>query len=101
ADIAFLVMDLQAYGGWPCADALAHAWTAAMGDPEAGDLFPLYVAYRAAVRAKVALVQRREPEIPADARDEALARARRHVRVALGALLPPAERPRLVLTAGL
>src|SRR5690606_10525518 len=60
-----------------------------------------YAAYRAAVRAKVDGLKAIEPEVPSDARREARSSAHRHLLLALGELLTPAERPRLVLTMGL
>lgn len=101
ADIAFLIMDLQAYGAWRHADVLAQAWCEATGDAEATALLPLYVSYRSAVRAKVACILGREQEIPAHDRQAAWQRARRHTALALGALMPRAARPRLLLTSGL
>lgn len=101
SDLAFLSMDLRAYGAWGLARALEDAWIEASDDPDARRLLPLYVSYRSAVRAKVALLQTRDPAIGEGDRAQALVRARRHTVLALSSLLPPRLRPRLLLTAGL
>jgi len=56
-DLAFLVMDLVASGGARFARALVGAYRAAGGDPGEDRLIAFYAAYRALVRAKVALLR--------------------------------------------
>ena len=56
-DLAFLVMDLVANGGGQCAQTLVHAYREAGGDPGDDRLIAFYAAYRALVRAKVALLR--------------------------------------------
>jgi predicted kinase len=56
-DLAFLVMDLVAKGGDRFAGALVQAYTDAGGDPGEDWLVAFYAAYRALVRAKVALLR--------------------------------------------
>ena len=56
-DLAFLVMDLVARGGERFARALVHAYRDAGGDPGEDRLIAFYAAYRALVRAKVALLR--------------------------------------------
>jgi aminoglycoside phosphotransferase family enzyme/predicted kinase len=58
-DLAFLVMDLEAHGCRRAADALVHSYRAAGGDPGDDALIAFYAAYRAQVRAKVALLAER------------------------------------------
>jgi aminoglycoside phosphotransferase family enzyme/predicted kinase len=101
ADMAFLVMDLRFHGRAGLADDFADAYFAASGDAEGRSLLPLYTSYRAAVRGKVEGLELGEKEVPAAERDAALVRARAHWLLALGALVRPAERPCLLLVAGL
>ncbi len=56
-DLAFLVCDLAARGGERFAAHLVEAYRAAGGDPGPDALIAFYSAYRALVRAKVALVR--------------------------------------------
>ena len=56
-DLAFLVMDLVAMGGERFARALVRAYRDAGGDPGEDRLIAFYAAYRALVRAKVALLR--------------------------------------------
>jgi hypothetical protein len=56
-DLAFLVMDLVGRGGDRFARALVHAYRDAGGDPGEDRLIAFYAAYRALVRAKVALLR--------------------------------------------
>jgi uncharacterized protein len=56
-DLAFLVMDLVASGGERFVRALVCAYRAAGGDPGEDRLIAFYAAYRALVRAKVALLR--------------------------------------------
>jgi aminoglycoside phosphotransferase family enzyme/predicted kinase len=56
-DLAFLVFDLTARGGERFAQTLVRAYRDAGGDPGDDALIAFYAAYRALVRAKVALVR--------------------------------------------
>jgi uncharacterized protein len=56
-DLAFLVMDLSAHGADALARALLDAYRRAGGDPGQDWLVAFYAAYRALVRAKVALIR--------------------------------------------
>ena len=56
-DLAFLVFDLAARGGGHFVEALVKAYREAGGDPGPDSLIAFYAAYRALVRAKVALVR--------------------------------------------
>ena len=56
-DLAFLVMDLTAVGGERFARVLVRAYRDAGGDPGDDRLVAFYAAYRALVRAKVALLR--------------------------------------------
>lgn len=101
ADLAFLVMDLVFHGRRDLAKALVTSYVEATGDDEGTALLPLYVSYRAAVRAKVEGVASLEREVPAADRRRAREQARGHWLLALGALEAPLHRPCLVLVAGL
>lgn len=56
-DLAFLVLDLTARGAAHLARRLVQSYRGAGGDPGEGQLVSFYAAYRALVRAKVALVR--------------------------------------------
>jgi aminoglycoside phosphotransferase family enzyme/predicted kinase len=56
-DLAFLVMDLVARGGERFARTLVRGYRDAGGDPGEDRLIAFYAAYRALVRAKVALLR--------------------------------------------
>ncbi|MCO5165432.1 MAG: AAA family ATPase [Planctomycetes bacterium] len=101
SDVAFLAMELERAARPDLAHALTRAWQAAADDPGAAAVLPFYVAYRAMVRAKVDGFTARAAEVPDAQRARAVARARAHVLLALGALSPPAHRPALVLVTGL
>lgn len=101
ADIAFLVMDLQAEGHRQLAEECAAAYLEAAGDERGEELMDLYVAYRAAVRGKVEGFKATEEEVPADERREARQSSAAHWMLALSRLEPPGRRPALVLVAGL
>jgi uncharacterized protein len=101
ADMAFLVMDLSFHGRPDLARAFSESYFRASGDGEGRALLPFYVAYRAAVRAKVEGFELSEKEIPETERAAALARARAHWLLALGELEEPNRRPCLVFVGGL
>ena len=116
ADLAFLVMDLRRVDQPALAAALLAGYFAAHDTPlaalpdgvdaaseraEARNLLPLYVAYRATVRAKVEAFKAAEPEVPPAAAAAARIAAQRYLLLALHELQPPALRPCLVLVAGL
>ena len=101
ADVAFLVMDLLRHGHPGLARSFREAYLAAAGDLQGERLVPLYVSYRAAVRAKVSSLKADEPEVPADEKAQALTDARAHWLLAVGALEEPRRRPCLILVGGL
>jgi aminoglycoside phosphotransferase family enzyme/predicted kinase len=99
-DVAFLAMDLRARGRPDFAARLLSAWMEAADDHAAVAVLPLYMVYRAIVRAAVAAIRRRQC---ADAGDTAGATAAaadvdRYLDLAerLTAPLPP----RLFITSG-
>jgi aminoglycoside phosphotransferase family enzyme/predicted kinase len=101
ADMAFLVMDLEAAGAHGLASAFADAYFEASGDFEGQDLLPFYTAYRAAVRGKVEGLKSAAPEVAADDRTRAEQKARARWLLALGALEAAPLRPCLLLVGGL
>lgn len=101
ADMAFLAMDLSFHGRRDLARIFADAYFEVTGDAEGRRLFAFYTAYRALVRGKVEGIELDEPEVAAAERLQAQERARAHWLLALGELEVPANRPALVLMAGL
>lgn len=83
SELAFLVMDLERRGAGDFAAALVASYREATRDADLARLLPFYRSYRAAVRAKVAALLAREPEVDERARAAALTRAREYVRLAL------------------
>ena len=75
-DLAFLVMDLVANGGERFARTLVRGYRDAGGDPGEDRLIAFYAAYRALVRAKVALLRAAQhpPASSEHGRDSAAAR---------------------------
>jgi aminoglycoside phosphotransferase family enzyme/predicted kinase len=101
ADVAFLVMDLQARGAWQLARCFAEDYGKASEDPDVEYLLPFYVGYRATVRAKVAAMTAGESELSERAQAAAREKAAARARLALVELAEPRERPCMVLVAGL
>ncbi|MGO9920732.1 MAG: AAA family ATPase [Isosphaeraceae bacterium] len=101
ADMAFLTMDLIRRGRRDVAACFRDAYFEASGDAQGRVLVPFYLAYRAAVRAKVDGMKAREPEVGEVERSVAQAAASAHWLVALGSLEEPRNRPCLVLLGGL
>ncbi|PPJ30940.1 hypothetical protein C5E45_07350 [Nocardia nova] len=92
-DICFLAMDLERLGYPDLSRAVVDEYLATTGDPAPDSLYHHYIAYRAAVRAKVDCVRWRQGE------RHAAPSAVRHVEVALRHLAAGAVR--LVLVGGL
>jgi uncharacterized protein len=101
ADMAFMAMDLAFRGRQDLERAFVEAYFDASGDRAGRTLLSFYVAYRAAVRAKVAGMTAAEPEVPEAERRDAIARARGYWLLALSQLEIPEGRPALVLVGGL
>ncbi len=98
-DLAFLVMELHAAGRPDLAGALAASYRRAGGDPGDDRLLAFFAAYRARVRAKVALLRSRQLAEAAPAAREAVARA--HELLALSdRLLWAAREPGVIVVAG-
>jgi predicted kinase len=100
SDLAFLVMDLERRGAGDFAAVLTASYRQTAGDGDLPVLLPFYRAYRATVRAKVAVLLAGEPEVEDAARTAAIGRAREYVRLALRAAWE-AGPPVLIVCAGL
>jgi hypothetical protein len=96
SDIAFLWMDLLHQRQPGLANRFLSDWLDASGDTTAPEVLPFFAAYRALVRAKIAVVRSAQPRADASA---ALAEARAYLALALAIAEPPA--PQLVITHGL
>ena len=96
-EIAFLAMDLCAYGRATLASAFVNTWLMATGDYQACECLDLYEAHYALVRAKVgALAATR-----ADGRERNAAMNRQHVFVSIAAARLQRKPPLLILMHGL
>jgi predicted kinase len=94
-------MDLLFHGRPDLEHAFVDAYFRAAGDEAGQALLPFYIAYRAAVRAKVEGMVAAEEEVPEAARREAIERARGHWLLTLSQIDVPERRPALVLVGGL
>ncbi|MEM6989287.1 MAG: AAA family ATPase [Myxococcota bacterium] len=101
SDIAFLVMDLRAHGFAATAACFESRYFEASGDEDGRPLLRLYVAYRAAVRAKVRALQAADGNATPRQRAAAGQAARGHALQTLAELSEPSERPCVVLMCGL
>jgi len=98
ADLAFLVMDLHRLGAAACAGELVAAYRQAGGEPGDDALVAFFAAYRALVRAKVALL-RAEQVAAGEPRDPLVAEARGLIELARR-LCWQGRLPALLLIAG-
>jgi uncharacterized protein len=101
ADMAFLVMDLIRHGRRDLAQRFRDVYLAYASDDQGARLVAFYVAYRAAVRAKVNGIKANSSELSAGERTKAMNDARAQWLLALGALEDRRRRPCLVLIGGL
>ncbi len=101
ADMAFLVMDLIRHGRRDLAYLFRDAYLEYANDDRGAALVPLYVSYRAAVRAKVNGIKAASPEVSTSEQAQARCDARAQWLLALGTLEERRGRPCLVLVGGL
>lgn len=100
ADTAFAVMDLHDRGQPALARRFLDRWLEALGDYGALEVLPLYMAYRALVRAKIACIRLGQHDL--DEADQARARDDLHGYLALaGHMLERRRHPPLLITHGL
>ncbi|MEJ2407170.1 MAG: AAA family ATPase [Candidatus Thiodiazotropha sp.] len=83
-EVAFLVMDLQERGEPRLAQRFLNAYLENTGDYDALVLMPLYLVYRALVRAKVAAIRSGQTQTSDVVRDQALDEYRAYLKLALG-----------------
>lgn len=100
ADAAFLAMDLQVRSRPDLARVFTETWLAATGDHEARCTWDFYVAYRSAVRAKVAGMTLGDPALTDARRASQQVRSSRHWLLTWSALAPASVRPALVAVGG-
>jgi aminoglycoside phosphotransferase family enzyme/predicted kinase len=100
AEVAFLAMDLTAYGRADLAHDFVGAYVRASGDQELKTLLDFYVAYRAWTRGKVQALRLADRYLPANSRAAIIAEARRYFHLAWAAA-GGLKRPLLVVTLGL
>src|SRR5690606_23958948 len=81
SDVAFMAMDLEDRGLTDLSQRFVNAWLEHTGDYAGLAVLNYYKAYRAMVRAKVALL-RLSPQISAQERDEVMARYHSYIRLA-------------------
>jgi aminoglycoside phosphotransferase family enzyme/predicted kinase len=101
ADAAFLAMDLVFRLRSDLALEFTEAYLETAGDVDGRRLMPFYIAYRAAVRAKVEGMITEEGEVPEADRQAAIQRSRAYWLLALAQLEDPIHRPCLLLMGGL
>lgn len=83
-DLAFLLMDLESRKESTLANQVLNAYLEYRDDFEALPLLPLYKAYRAMVRAKIALFTMANPGATEAEKDELMQRYRSYARLAEG-----------------
>jgi aminoglycoside phosphotransferase family enzyme/predicted kinase len=99
AEVAFTAMDLVYRGHAPLAERFLGAYAGARDDFDLYGVVDYFASYRAAVRAKVAALAARDPDIGAEQRERAAQSARRHLELA-ARLLEPRPPGALVLVGG-
>ena len=99
-DVAFLAMDLHARGRPDFAARVVNAWIEAADDHAAAEVLPLYMVYRAIVRAAVAAIRHGQATAAGDAAaaEAADRESDRYIDLALSLTAP--SRPRLFVTTG-
>lgn len=88
SDVAFLAMDLRYRGSDDLAERFLRVYASESDDFDLYRVVDFFVAYRAAVRAKVAAIAAGEREIDAAQRSRAAESAARHLSLANAALRP-------------
>lgn len=101
SDVAFLAMDLQSRGRADLAATFTSSWMEAANDHQAARVLPVYMIYRAVVRAAVAAIRSAQAEAGPCPGPEAVAAAAETDRyLALAERLMCERRPLLVATSG-
>ena len=97
ADVAFLVMDLQARGETALGGRFLNAWLERSGDYAGLRVLPYYLSYRAMVRAKIGAI--RASQLEGEARAQCLDECGRYLALAAAQMRAPA--PALLIASGL
>ena len=102
SDVAFLAMDLESRGRADLAATFTSSWIEAANDHQAACVLPVYMIYRAVVRAAVAAIRSAQSEAGprADPTAGAAAAAETDRYLALAERLLRERRPLLVATSG-
>jgi aminoglycoside phosphotransferase family enzyme/predicted kinase len=100
AEVAFTAMDLEYRRHRVLGERFLGVYAAERDDFGLYRVVDYFASYRAAVRAKVASLAARDPDIAAPQRDRAAESARRHLELAARAL-EPRRPPTLVLVGGI
>ena len=102
SDIAFLAMDLEARGRGDLAAFFLSSWIEAANDHQATSVLPVYMSYRAVVRATVAAIRGTQALAgrPPDATASAGARAESDRYLAVAERLMEDRRPVMLATSG-
>lgn len=100
AEIAFLMMELDAARRPDLSRAFVDAYVHLTGDQALYEILPFYASYRACVRGKVLSFQLDQPEIPAAQREEVRQEAEALFALAASYASGP-TRPTLLLIGGL
>jgi aminoglycoside phosphotransferase family enzyme/predicted kinase len=102
SDVAFLAMDLESRGRGDLATTFTSSWIEAADDHQAACVLPVYLIYRAVVRATVAAIRSTQSNVGPQADPVAAAAANaesdRYLSLAERLLMP--RRPILVATSG-
>jgi uncharacterized protein len=99
SEVAFTMMDLAAHGRDDLAYTFINAYLEADGDYAGIPLLPVYLVYRALVRAKVSLLRASESRDSTTQRDNAIADFERHT--ALADAFSQHHRGAVIITHGL
>lgn len=98
SDLGFALMDLDVRGAPTHAHRLLNSYLETAGDYAGLRVLPLYLGYRAMVRAKVAALRREQLRRDDPAREEASVALEAYLAAAERGLRPPG--PRLIITHG-
>ncbi len=99
SDIGFLAMDLEYRGRRDMGERLLRRYAESSDDYDLYGVVDLFIAYRAAVRAKVACLAARDEAVPTEQRAAATRSAEQHLGLAEAALADP-RRGSVVAMAG-
>jgi len=100
SEVAFPAMDLRYRGARGLAERFLRRYARESDDFDLYAVVDYFAAYRAGVRAKVAALAARDPQIAAEQRERAAESARRHVALA-AEVLAPARAGAMVLVCGI